>query len=62
MHTPLINRAWFGLAMWTCLAVFLGEERHLQLEGGGVGQVLRLLLHVLVLHALHILLLLPPFH
>ena len=42
------------------LTVFLGKESHLQLEGGGVGQILGLLLHVLILHPLHIQLLLPP--
>ena len=40
--------------------MLLGEEGHLQLEGGGVGQVLGLLLDVLVLHPLHILLLFTP--
>ena len=51
---------WFGLDRPPCLAVLLGEEGHLQLEGGGVGQVLGLLLDVLVLHPLHILLLFTP--
>ena len=36
-----------------------GNELFVNLESGWVGQVLRLLLHVLVLHALHVQLLLP---
>jgi hypothetical protein len=42
------------------LAVLLCEERHLELECGRIGQILRLLLDVLVLHPLHVLLLFPP--